>query len=86
MTDETIVGGIDDYSERMLDLMREAAQHGIVCYTVLHTTAPISRTSQTRYCSTADHVLAMGMLAAASLYQQDDFINPCDDEDDEERV
>jgi hypothetical protein len=83
MSDEQTANDIDDYSERLLAVMREAGHHGIACYAVLHTTDPISRTSSTRYINTADHVLALGMLNAAMIYQQDDFVDAGDDEDDQ---
>ena len=69
---------IDDYSKRMLDLLKEARSHGIAAYCILYTTDPISQTSTTRYIRTADHILAMGMVQVASMYLQDEYF-----EDDE---
>lgn len=87
MSDEQTAGDIHDYSDRMLQLMDEASEHGIACYAILHTTDPIARVSQTRYLNTAYDILAMGMLNAAMVYQQDEFADGChhhsDDEDDE---
>jgi len=72
---------IDDYSKRMLDLLKEARSHGIAAYCILYTTDPISQTSTTRYIRTADHVLAMGMLQVANLYLQEEYMD--DEEDDD---
>lgn len=77
MTDD-----IDDYAAKLLDLMREARQYGIDGYLILHTRDPIASTSSTRYVCTADHVLAMGMLAAAQIYTQDEYLNPEEDEEE----
>lgn len=70
---------IDDYSNRMLELLKEARGHGVVAYCILYTTDPISQTSSTRYIRTADHILAMGMLQIASLYLQDEYLEGDDE-------
>lgn len=70
---------IEDYSNRILDLLKEARDHGVTSYCILYSSDPISRTSQTRYVRTADHILAMGLLQVAQLYLQDEYF-----EDDEE--
>lgn len=78
MTDD-----IDDYAGKLLAIMRDARDFGIDGYLILHTRDPIASTSSTRYVCTADHVLAMGMLAAAQLYTQDEYINPEEDDDED---
>lgn len=75
---------IDDYADQFLVLAKAAMQHGIATYIVVHTTDPIASTSSTRYVCTADHVLAMGMLAAAQLYTQDEYMDPQEEEDDDD--
>jgi len=64
---------IDDYADQLLETLKAARSHGISAYCILHTVDPIAMTSQTRYVQTADHVLAMGMIQAASGYVQDEF-------------
>jgi hypothetical protein len=80
MMDETTAGDIDDYADQILELQKLARSHGISSYTIMHTTDPIAMTSTIRYVSTADHILAMGMLQAATGYVQDDYF----DQDGEE--
>jgi ABC-type branched-subunit amino acid transport system ATPase component len=73
MTDETTAGGIDEYADQLLETLKAARSHGISAYCILHTVDPIAMTSHTRYVQTADHVLAMGMIQAASGYVQDEY-------------
>ena len=64
---------IDDYADQLLETLKAARSHGISAYCILYTTDPIAMTSHTRYVQTADHVLAMGMIQAASGYVQDEY-------------
>jgi len=73
MTDETTAGGIDEYADQLLETLKAARSHGISAYCILHTVDPIAMTSHSRYVQTADHVLAMGMIQAASGYVQDEY-------------
>lgn len=77
MTDD-----IDDHADRIAKLMEEAHQVGIVCYCILHTTDPIRKSASTRFVGTADHVLALGLVRAAGLYLEADYM--VDDVDDGE--
>jgi hypothetical protein len=77
----TMTDDIDDHTERIAKALEDAQQVGIVAYCVLHTTDPIRKSASTRFVGTADHVLALGLVRAANLFLESDYL--ADDNDEE---